>query len=80
MTDVVRKTREGRGNWTFSSEALQRLLDWLDGEADSDGRAYLEMRRRLRDYIARKNCPAPGVAGRARPIPRRALSMHGRTH
>ena len=40
----------------LSKDALQRLLNWLDGGANSDGHAYVEMRRRLRDYFGRKNC------------------------
>jgi DNA-directed RNA polymerase specialized sigma24 family protein len=31
-------------------------LNWLDGGLDSDGRAYVGMRRRLTDYFRRKNC------------------------
>ena len=63
MTDVPDKTFERRGEWTLSQDALQRLLNWLDGGADSDGHAYVEMRRRLRDYFARKNCrPADDLA------------------
>ncbi len=63
MTDVPDQTFERRGEWTLSNDALQRLLNWLDGGADSDGHAYVEMRRRLRDYFARKNChPADDLA------------------
>lgn len=58
MTDVPDKI-ERRGEWTLSNDALQRLLDWLDGGANSDGHAYVEMRGRLRDYFARKNCRPP---------------------
>jgi DNA-directed RNA polymerase specialized sigma24 family protein len=56
MTEFRDMTFERRGEWTLSRDALQRLLDWLDGSANSDGRAYVEMRRRLRDYFGRKNC------------------------
>jgi DNA-directed RNA polymerase specialized sigma24 family protein len=45
-----------RREWTLTQDSLQRLLNWLDGGASSDGYAYLEIRRRLRDYFARKNC------------------------
>ena len=63
MTDVPDKTLERRGEWTLSRDAFQRLLTWLDGGASSDGHAYVEMRRRLRDYLARKNCrPADDLA------------------
>jgi RNA polymerase sigma factor (sigma-70 family) len=57
MTDVPDKTLERRREWTLTRDSLQRLLNWLDGGADSDGYSYIEMRRRLRDYFARKNCP-----------------------
>lgn len=56
MTDVPDKTLERRRERTLTTGSLQRLLNWLDGGADSDGHAYVEMRRRLRDYFARKNC------------------------
>jgi RNA polymerase sigma factor (sigma-70 family) len=56
MTEFPDKTFERRGEWTLSKDALQRLLNWLDGGAHSDGHAYVEMRRRLRDYFGRKNC------------------------
>ena len=56
MTDVPDNTLERRREWRLSQESLQRLLNWLDGGADSDGYTYVEMRRRLRDYFARKNC------------------------
>lgn len=46
-------------DWTLNPRAFQRLLDWLDEGASSDGRKYLEMRRRLVAYFDRKNCPAP---------------------
>ena len=59
MTEVPDKTFERRREWTLSKDALQRLLNWLDGDANSDGHAYVEMRRRLRDYFARKNCRPP---------------------
>jgi DNA-directed RNA polymerase specialized sigma24 family protein len=63
MTDFPDTTFERRGAWTLTQDALQRLLNWLDGGANSDGRAYVEMRRRLRDYFGRKNClPAEELA------------------
>jgi DNA-directed RNA polymerase specialized sigma24 family protein len=58
MTDSLDKTLERAGEWTLTKDSLQRLLNWLDGSADSDGHAYVEMRRRLRDYFARKSCRA----------------------
>jgi RNA polymerase sigma factor (sigma-70 family) len=56
MTEFSEKTVERRGEWTLNQDALRRLLNWLDGGANSDGHGYLEMRRRLRDYFGRKNC------------------------
>jgi DNA-directed RNA polymerase specialized sigma24 family protein len=56
MTEIPDKTFARRAEWTLSKDALQRLLAWLDGDANSDGRAYVEMRRRLSDYFGRKNC------------------------
>jgi RNA polymerase sigma factor (sigma-70 family) len=56
MTDSTDETFLRRREWTLSKDALQRLLNWLDGGANSDGHAYIEMRRRLRDYFGRKNC------------------------
>jgi DNA-directed RNA polymerase specialized sigma24 family protein len=41
------------------SAAFHRFLNWLDGGSDSDGRSYLEMRRRLVAYFDRKNCLNP---------------------
>ena len=50
---------EQKKDWTPTSQAFQRLLNWLDEGADSDGQKYLEMRRRLVAYFARKNCSTP---------------------
>ena len=58
MTDVPDKAFARRGKWSLNEDALLRLLTWLDGGAESDGHAYLAMRRRLTDYFVRKNCPA----------------------
>jgi DNA-directed RNA polymerase specialized sigma24 family protein len=38
---------------------FQKFLNWLDEGADSEGRSYLEMRRRLVAYFDRKNCLNP---------------------
>jgi DNA-directed RNA polymerase specialized sigma24 family protein len=45
--------------WGLTPQAFRRLLDWLDEEAKSDGRTYLEMRQRLVAYFDRKSCSAP---------------------
>ena len=46
-------------NRTTTASAFQRLLHWLDGETDSEGQKYLEMRRRLVAYFERKSCITP---------------------
>jgi DNA-directed RNA polymerase specialized sigma24 family protein len=46
-------------DWTTTASAFQRLLNWLDGETNSEGQKYLEMRRRLVAYFERKNCTTP---------------------
>jgi len=42
-----------------SPEAFRRFLAWLDQGNDSRGETYLEIRRRLVSYFARKRCLAP---------------------
>ena len=39
----------------LSPLAFNQLLSWLDDGADSQGEAYLEMRRRLVAYFDRRN-------------------------
>lgn len=43
----------------MNASAFERLLDWLDEGEDSDGRKYLEMRRKLVEYFDRKNSRSP---------------------
>ena len=50
---------EPKKNWTITSSAFHKLLDWLDEGNNSDGRNYLEMRQRLVAYFDRKNCATP---------------------
>ncbi len=50
---------EAKKNWTITSEAFHRFLDWLDEGKSSDGRNYLEMCARLVSYFDRKNCRNP---------------------
>jgi DNA-directed RNA polymerase specialized sigma24 family protein len=57
MTDSPDKTLQRRGEWTLTKDSLKRLFNWLDKGVGSDGVAYVEMRRRLSEYFARKNCP-----------------------
>jgi len=45
--------------WTLSPHAFDKLLAWLDQHSNSEGRKYVEMRRRLVTYFDRKNCPMP---------------------
>ncbi|HEY2908163.1 MAG TPA: sigma-70 family RNA polymerase sigma factor [Vicinamibacterales bacterium] len=45
--------------WTQSPAAFQRFLSWLDQGVESDGQRYVEVRRRLVGYFARKRCRAP---------------------
>lgn len=45
--------------WTPTANAFARLLKWLDGETDSQGQKYEEMRQRLVSFFDRKNCSSP---------------------
>jgi DNA-directed RNA polymerase specialized sigma24 family protein len=46
-------------DWITTPQAFERLLAWLDEGGDSDGEAYLQMRRRLVLYFQRKRCLTP---------------------
>ena len=46
-------------NRTLTPQAFHRLLRWLDQGKNSEGRSYIEMRRRLVNYFDRKNVPNP---------------------
>jgi RNA polymerase sigma factor (sigma-70 family) len=48
-----------QNNWSFQGAAFRRFLKWLDEGADSGGEKYLEIRRRLVLYFARKHCSGP---------------------
>lgn len=50
---------ELKKNWTLTSDAFNRLLEWFDEGINSDGRNYLQMRERLVAYFDRKNCLTP---------------------
>lgn len=50
---------EPKKNWSISSIAFHRFLEWLDEGVNSDGQNYLEMRQRLVAYFDRKNCLTP---------------------
>lgn len=43
-------------DWSATPAAFQQFLAWLDGGVDSGGERYVEMRRRLVAYFARKRC------------------------
>ncbi len=51
--------KAAKKDWTLNADAFQRLLEWLDEGTDSEGRNYLETRRRLVAYFDRKNCLNP---------------------
>src|SRR5688572_16531453 len=81
MTDVPHRTFERRREWTLTTDSLQRLLNWLDGSVSSDGYAYVEMRRRLKDFFARKNCRTPDdLADETLTRVARRLEEEGFTH
>ena len=46
-------------SWTLTESSFATFLTWLDDGVDSEGRAYLEIRRRLVAYFDRKNCLEP---------------------
>ena len=58
MHESTAKTRKGE-RYEPTRASFSNFLNWLDSGSDSDGRAYLEMRRRLVAYFDRKNCSAP---------------------
>ena len=45
-------------HWSATPAAFQRLLVWLDEGTESGGERYVELRRRLVGYFARKRCLA----------------------
>lgn len=59
MSEVTSKRVGRKSESSLTSEAFKGLLDWLDEGTSSDGRMYLEMRRRLVAYFDRKSCPTP---------------------
>jgi hypothetical protein len=54
----VRDSRQQQG-WVLSTKVFDALLNWLDQGIDSNGKAYVEMRKRLVFYFDRKNCSTP---------------------
>lgn len=59
MSEFSARKVEHKKNWALTTRAFHRLLNWLDEGDNSDGRKYLEMRRRLVAYFDRKNCSSP---------------------
>ena len=45
-----------KSNWVATAGSFAALLEWLDQGFDSNGEAYLEVRRRLVTYFDRKGC------------------------
>ena len=59
MSELPAQKAELKKDWTLSAGAFHKLLLWLDEGAQTEGRKYLETRRRLVAYFDRKNCLAP---------------------
>ena len=57
--DPARTRPRLKREWVASPDAFQQFLIWLDGGVDSNGERYVEMRRRLEEYFARKRCASP---------------------
>jgi len=58
MTDASTTGTQSKRSF-FDETAFHKLLAWLDGGEDSQGRKYIEMRRRLVSYFERKRCQPP---------------------
>jgi DNA-directed RNA polymerase specialized sigma24 family protein len=59
MNELSARKGKKKKDWSLNTRAFQRLLTWLDEDANSDGQKYREMRRRLLAYFDRKNCLTP---------------------
>ena len=59
MRDLSLQKSGQKKDWALSPHAFEQLLNWLDEGTNSEGRNYLEMRRRLVAYFDRKNCATP---------------------
>jgi len=55
MADFSAQKVDQKKDRTLTAHSFQRLLNWLDEGANSDGQKYLEMQRRLVAYFDRKN-------------------------
>ncbi|MEQ1641875.1 MAG: hypothetical protein ABL959_00355 [Pyrinomonadaceae bacterium] len=49
----------GKPTSKLTQPVFERFLSWLDGNEDTDGLGYLEIRGRLVNYFDRKNCLDP---------------------
>lgn len=59
MGELTVQKVEQKKDWALTSSAFHMLVGWLDDGAQSEGRKYLETRRRLVAYFDRKNCLTP---------------------
>jgi DNA-directed RNA polymerase specialized sigma24 family protein len=54
--DRSRAATSKKSNWIATEGSFAALLEWLDQGFDTNGEAYLEVRRRLVAYFDRKGC------------------------
>ena len=54
--DRTRAAISKKSNWIATEGSFAALLEWLDQGFDTNGEAYLEVRRRLVAYFDRKGC------------------------
>ncbi|MGI9165695.1 MAG: hypothetical protein ACR2G5_04815 [Pyrinomonadaceae bacterium] len=59
MSEFSARKLEHKKNWALTPPAFERLLDWLDEGESSDGRKYLEKRRRLVAYFDARTARQP---------------------
>jgi DNA-directed RNA polymerase specialized sigma24 family protein len=57
--EEIRPKPGRKSSWTETENSFKSLLAWLDDGKDTDGRSYLEIRRRLVAYFDRKGCSGP---------------------
>jgi DNA-directed RNA polymerase specialized sigma24 family protein len=55
MNDTLSETEK----WQQTPDSFKKFLTWLDQGNDTEGRSYLEIRRRLVGYFDRKGCSSP---------------------
>ena len=59
LQTFMNDSRSEPAKWTPTPDSFKKFLEWLDNGADSEGRSYLEIRRRLAGYFDRKGCSSP---------------------